>query len=150
MPEKDKMMTARQVGEIFNMNEKSVRAHVRGIRIGRQFRYSRAHIMRAMGDGGRGPSPIRGGFVPDYRTLAWEAQKLWGVNERQALCDRKTDLLTSSVAGFLFEEPDGDVMSDAFVLYVRRNLPPPGGKTGEALRADILREASLRGLGVYF
>lgn len=142
------MMTARQVAKIFNMTEKTVRARVPGVRVGRGYRYSRTHIERVMG-GGHGPSPVPAAVTPDHRRLAWEAQRLWHVNERQALCDQKTDLLVSSVAAFLIEQPDGDVLSDDFVRYVRRNPPPGGGSIGDALRHDIIRETSLRGLGAY-
>jgi hypothetical protein len=83
---------------------------------------------------------------PNPRSLAWEAMRLWDVNERRPLSDDKADLLTSTVSGFLLEYPGGDVRSDDFVRYAATNLPAGGGVIGNELRADILREAGLRRL----
>lgn len=155
------MFSSAEVSKMLKISKKSVRAYIKGERIGgRVIRYSRAQIEKLTGGrysraqveklmgGGYGPSPVPEDLrvYPDYRRLAWEAQRSWTVNERAALCDQKTDILYGTVASFLVQDPDGDVMSDAFVAYALANLPVGGGAIGNALRTDIQAEAKLRGI----
>lgn len=149
MIQSQEMMSAREVAKIFDVSVKTVRAHIEPIKIGRQYRYSRESVMRRMRGGGHGPSPFATISEPDYRALAREAQSGWQVNDHQVICDRKTVLLLSTVAAFLIDHPDGDVNSGEFVAYAHRNMQRDGGETGEALRADIIREAVNRGLPPY-
>ncbi|MFE1602995.1 hypothetical protein [Methylobacterium sp. ID0610] len=83
---------------------------------------------------------------PNGRVHAWEAMRVWFVNERRALCDHKADLLASTASAFLLEHPNGDTESDAFVAYALAHLPLGGGKIGKELRADIIAEAIARRL----
>src|SRR4051812_48719997 len=75
-------------------------------------------VSRLLG-GGYGasvPEPLR--TFADCWELALRVQRLWHVQENRAPCDQKMRLLFSPIAAFLIENEAGDVLSDAFVLWL--------------------------------
>lgn len=125
------MLTVKDAARTLGVDPQTVRRYLPLQRLGRRVLVQRADVLKLAGR-------------PSGRTMAWDAMRVWIVNEHKALCDDKADLLASTASAFMIENLNGDITSDAFVAYAFIHQPLGGGIIGDQLRQDIRREAHLR------